>query len=158
MECGAKAEPGRICKVARSADFRVPAIGHSLAVHAFRLAFSCGANTGILAPHTRSNQRKGIAHNERIVGQGCGFPVIRLANPHEVLVSEGRARRRYPEALIPSLNTCVGRSVFCFKGGEDATFTLVEGCVSRRRTRSGGQKRFYKDSPIENIHLAGTTV
>src|SRR5580692_3183915 len=34
---------------------------------------------------------------------------------------------------------------------------FVKGCIGRGRTRSRGQQRFYKNSSIENVHVAGTT-
>src|SRR5713226_6910999 len=138
MECGSKPEPGRVSIVAQSADFRIPAIGQTLAVQAFRFTISFAENSRTLAPNTRGDQCKGSAGYDCVVGQRGWFPLV--ADTQEVLKGERRAGWGYAELLGSVFKICGGRSGF--RLWPCNSFREIDAC--RHGARGSYQKPFHE--------------
>src|SRR6266849_1141908 len=104
MECGAKAEPGRVITLAQSADFRLPAVGQTLAVQAFRVTHPFAENTRTLTPNMRGHQREGSACYHWVVRQRDWFPLV--ADTQKVLKGERRAGWGHAELLGSVFKIC----------------------------------------------------
>src|SRR6266581_6420640 len=107
MERGSEKKPWLSMTHRQSADFRLPAVGQTLALQAFRVTHPFAENTRTLTPNTRGYQREGRADDERVVSQRCWFPLV--ADTQKVLKGERRPGWGYAELLRSIFKICGAR-------------------------------------------------
>src|SRR5713101_565053 len=152
MERGSEKKPWLSMTHRQSADFRLPAVGRTLAVRAFRVTHPFAENTRTLTPNMGGHQWKGSAGYDCIVRQRSWFPLV--ADTQEVLKGERRAGWGYAELLEPVFKICEERWKIRLERWQGNSCGRTR--ISWGSTHSSNQQRLHEATPIELTHKAAT--